>query len=85
VLYRPKQGFAMSLGGLFSREMGRVRARLAGPVLADTGLLRMEAVARLLDEHESGAFDHSLPLWQLLVFEGFAASELAGTGLAAAA
>ena len=85
VLYRPKQGFAMSLGGLFSREMGRVRARLAGPVLADTGLLRMEAVARLLDEHESGALDHSLALWQLLVFEGFAASELAGAGLAAAA
>jgi exosortase A-associated amidotransferase 1 len=76
VLYRPKQGFAMSLGGLFRREAPRLRARLLGPALLDTGLFQPEAIARLLDEHEAGRFDHSLALWQLLVFEGFAASEL---------
>ncbi|MDE2006764.1 MAG: asparagine synthase (glutamine-hydrolyzing) [Rhodospirillales bacterium] len=77
VLYRPKQGFAMSLDGVFRAKIARLRARLLGPGLGDTGLFRMEAVARLLDEHAAGAFDHSLALWQLLAFEGFAASELA--------
>ncbi|MGH7040704.1 MAG: asparagine synthase (glutamine-hydrolyzing) [Acetobacteraceae bacterium] len=81
VLYRPKQGFAMSLAGLFRREATRLRARLLGPVLLDTGLFRAEAVARMLDEHDSGRFDHSLALWHLLVFEGFAASELSGAAV----
>ncbi len=84
VLYRPKQGFAMSLAGLFRREMPRLRARLAGPGLGDCGLFRMAAVTRLLDQHEAGRFDHSLALWQLLVFEGFVASELSGEMVAAA-
>ena len=85
VLYRPKQGFAMSLGGMFRREMARLRTRLLGPVMGDLGLFRIEAIGRLLDQHEAGAFDHSLALWHLLVFEGFAASELAGVPALAAA
>ncbi len=78
VLYRPKQGFARSLGGLFRREAPRLRARLLGPALLDTGLFQADTIARLLDEHGAGRFDHSLALWHLLVFEGFAASELGG-------
>jgi asparagine synthase (glutamine-hydrolysing) len=87
VLYRPKQGFAMSLAGLFRREAARLRARLLGPALLDTGLFQAETIGRLLDQHASGRFDHSLVLWQLLVFEGFAASELgsAAAGTLAAA
>ena len=78
VLYRPKQGFAMSLATLFRAEAPRLRARLLGPALLDTGLFQGEAIARLLDEHGAGRFDHSLALWHLLVFEGFAASQLGG-------
>ena len=43
--------------------------------------LRIErpAIARLLDEHETANFDHSMALWQLLVFEGFLMHELPAT------
>ncbi|MEO8714763.1 MAG: asparagine synthase-related protein, partial [Acetobacteraceae bacterium] len=76
VLYRPKQGFATSLAGLFRREASRVRGRVLSDVMLDSGLFDPEALATLLDEHASGRVDHSMPIWLLLVFEGFLASEL---------
>ena len=75
LLYRPKQGFAPSLAGLFRREAGRVRARLMGETLLDSGLFAPATVERLLVEHEAGHFDHSQALWLLLVFEGFLAAD----------
>jgi asparagine synthase (glutamine-hydrolysing) len=78
VLYRPKQGFAVPLGGVLRREIGTVRARLLGPVMLDAGLFQSRGIARLLDEHASGRFDHAQALWSLLVFQGFLTSEMAG-------
>ena len=77
ILYRPKQGFAMSLGGLFRAEAPRLRARLLGGPMLDSGIFAAPAIAALLDQHATGRFDHSLALWQLLVFEGFLAAGLA--------
>ena len=77
ILYRPKQGFATSHAGAFRREAGRVRERLLGPVMMDSGLFRREALRRVVDEHERGAFDRSGLLWDLLVFEGFLADAAA--------
>ena len=77
ILYRPKQGFATSHAGAFRRDAGRLRARLLGPVMLDSGLFRREALARIVDEHERGTFDRSALLWDLLVFEGFLASAAA--------
>jgi asparagine synthase (glutamine-hydrolysing) len=77
VLYRPKQGFATPLGGMLRAAIGGVRARLLGPIMLDSGLFQARAIARLLDEHESGRFDHAQGLWSLLVFQGFLASEMA--------
>jgi asparagine synthase (glutamine-hydrolysing) len=71
LLYRPKQGFAPSIAGLFRHEAGRVRARLMGETLLDSGLFAPATIERLLREHETGRFDHSQTLWLLLVFEGF--------------
>ena len=79
VLYRPKQGFATSLAMPFRAGIGRLRDRLLGPAMLDSGLFQPGTLARLLDEHEAGAFDHSMVLWQLLVFEGFLAHELPAT------
>ena len=76
ILARPKQGFAMPLGGVLRREMGRVRAALSAPGFLDARLVRPDAVRRLLDEHEAGGFDHAQPIWSLLVLQGFVASEL---------
>lgn len=75
VLYRPKQGFATSPAATFRAQARRVRSRLLGAGMADCGLFALPALARLIDEHEAGRFDHSAPLWLLLVFEGFLASE----------
>jgi len=71
-LYRTKQGFATSLAPQF-RGLGaeRVRQRLAGAHFRDSGLFDMPAVAKLLEQHEFGAFDHNQAIWSLLMFEGW--------------
>ncbi len=75
VLHRPKQGFATPLATLFRREAARVRARVLSDAMLDSGLFDAAALDRLLAEHEAGVFDHAMPIWQLLVFEGFLAAE----------
>ncbi len=77
VLYRPKQGFAMPLGGVLRQEIDRVRSRLLGAAVLNSGLFQPTGVARLLDEHASGRFDHAQLLWSLLVFQGFLVGEMA--------
>lgn len=76
ILYRTKQGFATSPARLFRSRAAEVRARLLGPAMRDCGLFDPAALARLLDEHETGRIDNSGAIWLLLVFEGFLASEL---------
>ena len=71
ILYRRKQGFAMSLSGLLRREAGRVRERLLGGPMQDCGLFDVGAIGAMIDRHENGRFDHAGPLWLLLAFEGF--------------
>jgi asparagine synthase (glutamine-hydrolysing) len=72
VLYRPKQGFAVPLGRWFRGPLReRVRQVLLGPALADTGLFAPAALARVADEHDRGARDHSAAIWSLLMFEAF--------------
>ena len=85
LLYRPKQGFATSPAATFRAQAGRLRSRLLGEAMAGSLLFSAAAVARLIDQHEAGAFDHSGALWLLLVFEGFLVSEAAGTAEVAAA
>lgn len=75
VLYRPKQGFASSPAALFRAQAPRLRARLLGAPMRDCGLFAPDAIARLIDAHAAGAFDHSQTLWLLLAFEGFLAAE----------
>jgi asparagine synthase (glutamine-hydrolysing) len=82
LLYRPKQGFASSPAALFRAQAGRLRARLLGETMADAGLFALPALARLIDQHAAGVFDHSAALWLLLVFEGFLAAAAAPVALA---
>jgi asparagine synthase (glutamine-hydrolysing) len=74
ILSRPKQGFAVSLGTELKRESANLRKTLLGAPMLDSGLFDASALARLIDEHESGSFDHAQPLWLLLVMEGFLAT-----------
>ena len=74
ILYRPKQGFTSDLAPLFRLERARVRGLLLGPFMMESGLFDGAAIGRLLDEHESGRFDHAQVIWLLLAFEGFLAA-----------
>jgi asparagine synthase (glutamine-hydrolysing) len=72
VLYRPKMGFAVPLAAWFRGPLReRVRESVLGPALGDTGIFDTGFLRTLLDRHESGARDHSAPIWSLLMFEAF--------------
>jgi asparagine synthase (glutamine-hydrolysing) len=64
---RPKQGFASALPYLLRDEYRILFHHFLGrPALAEDGLIRREAVDRLLAEHLGGAADHGNRLWLLL-------------------
>jgi len=70
VLDRRKQGFGVPLGTWFR---GNLRELFADTLLSERSLQRgyfqASFVRRILDEHLSGKRDHTLRLWQLVVFE----------------
>lgn len=67
---RRKQGFSVPLGVWFR---GNLRELFADTLLSSRSLSRgyfqAPFVRRLVDEHVSGRRDHTLRLWQLVVFE----------------
>jgi asparagine synthase (glutamine-hydrolysing) len=70
VVRRGKMGFGVPLDHWLRGPL----AGLAREVLLDRqalwrGVFRPEAVARLLEEHLAGRFDHAYRLWALLVLE----------------
>ncbi|WP_376087625.1 asparagine synthase (glutamine-hydrolyzing) [Roseomonas sp. CCTCC AB2023176] len=71
LLWGKKRGFAASIGGQFRTRAEEVRLRLTGEAMLDSGVFDRDALARMVDEHASGHFDHAQALWQLLVLEGF--------------
>jgi asparagine synthase (glutamine-hydrolysing) len=70
ILRRPKKGFGIPvarwlrgpLSGLLDRQLEPDRLRRQG-------LLRPEAVSRLVAEHRAGVRDHRKPLWTLLMLQ----------------
>jgi asparagine synthase (glutamine-hydrolysing) len=70
VLDRPKQGFGIPLGVWFR---GRLRELFADTLLSTDALARgyfqPGFVRRIVDEHLAGRRDHTIRLWQLVVFE----------------
>jgi len=72
ILYRPKMGFAVPLARWFRGPLReRLREAVLGDRLADTGFFDRASLGRLLDDHGSGARDHSPALWALLMFDAF--------------
>ncbi|HXF46710.1 MAG TPA: XrtA/PEP-CTERM system amidotransferase [Burkholderiaceae bacterium] len=72
VLYRPKMGFAVPLARWFRGPLReRVRQAVLGGVLTDVGLFDVQALRRMVDQHQAGMRDWSAPLWSLMVFESF--------------
>jgi asparagine synthase (glutamine-hydrolysing) len=75
LLARKKTGFAMPLADQLRAAAPVLRERLLGEPMLDSGLFDRASLARLIEEHASGAFDHAQPLWALLMVEGFFANQ----------
>ena len=70
ILSRRKQGFGIPLGTWFRGGLTDVFSDvLDAPATRQRGYFEPAFVKRLLREHMSGDRDHTLRLWQLLVFE----------------
>ena len=70
ILERRKQGFGVPLGVWFRGNLRELFAdTLLSPSALQRGFFEPAFVRRLVDEHLSAARDHSLRLWQLVVFE----------------
>ena len=72
VLYRPKMGFAVPLARWFRGPLRqRVRNSLLEGRMADCGYFNHGAIQKIVEQHESGAHDHSTPIWTLLMYDAF--------------
>lgn len=70
ILNRRKQGFGVPLGVWFRGNLRELFAdTLLSPASLQRGYFQPAFVTRLVDEHVSGKRDHTLRLWQLVVFE----------------
>jgi len=70
LLERPKQGFGVPIGHWFRGSMRDVFGDVLTSASArQRGYFNGAFVDRILDEHLAGRRDHSLRLWQLVVFE----------------
>jgi asparagine synthase (glutamine-hydrolysing) len=70
VLDRRKQGFGVPLGVWFRGHLRELFSdTLLSPGSLQRGYFRPAFVRQLLDEHVAGKRDHTLRLWQLVVFE----------------
>jgi asparagine synthase (glutamine-hydrolysing) len=71
-LYRRKMGFSVPLARWFRGPLReRVRESLLGPVLGASGWFDRAFLEHLIDAHEAGVRDYSVPIWSLLMFEAF--------------
>jgi asparagine synthase (glutamine-hydrolysing) len=72
VLYRRKMGFAVPLKAWFRGPLrDRARQIVATGSLVDIGMFDVRYLDALVDQHQSGAADHSSALWSLMMFESF--------------
>jgi asparagine synthase (glutamine-hydrolysing) len=70
IVEREKQGFMMPLERWLAHELKPDIAHALGPQgLGRRGLLRPEAIARLIAEHTCGRKNHAMRLWVLLILE----------------
>jgi asparagine synthase (glutamine-hydrolysing) len=70
ILNRPKQGFAVPLGGWFRGNLKELFGdTLLSPRTLQRGYFQPAFVQSLVEQHLTGKRDHTLRLWQLVVLE----------------
>ncbi len=69
IMYRPKQGFSIPLAKWFRGPLRQKYQReVLGETMADSGLFNTDYLRQLLQQHDSGRHDHSVVMWELLMF-----------------
>ena len=69
IMYRPKQGFSIPLAEWFRGPLReKYRREVLGEGMSDNGLFNTEYLHRLQQQHDSGRHDHSVVMWELLMF-----------------
>ena len=72
ILDRRKMGFAVPIAAWFRGQLRQaLKDAVLGPRLMDSGVFNGDALRALVEQHQSGARDHSAALWALLMFESF--------------
>lgn len=72
ILYRPKMGFSIPLAAWLRGPLhDKVRAAIFDPLLLDTGIFNKAFLETMLEQHQSGRKDYSMPLWSVLMFNAF--------------
>lgn len=67
ILMRPKQGFASALPYILRKEYGQLYENfLVDSTLVDAGIVRADAIQKLLTTHLAGRADHGQRLWLLI-------------------
>ena len=72
VLYRAKKGFSIPLAAWLRGPLReKLRAAALSPLLLDTGMFNEAFLREMVEQHIAGTRDHSVALWQVLMFETF--------------
>jgi asparagine synthase (glutamine-hydrolysing) len=83
IVDRPKKGFGFPLALWIRGPLRRLLQRTIDESrLAQAGILRRDAMQRLLDEHTAGRFDHNYRLWMLFNIEMFWRYYISGESVA---
>ena len=70
-------GFSIPLARWFRGPLReRVSSALLGPTLAETGIFNMTFLREMVEQHQAGVRDYSVPIWSLLMFEAFLRNEM---------
>jgi asparagine synthase (glutamine-hydrolysing) len=86
IIDRRKQGFGVPIGVWFRGGLSSLLSDvLTSPRARQRGYFDPRFVSRLVTEHRSGKRDHTLQLWQLLIFELWHREYLDSTEVLAAA
>jgi asparagine synthase (glutamine-hydrolysing) len=70
IVYRPKASFSAPLRAWVRSDLQEViNDQLVGGELVQSGMIRVDALRRLIQEEQAGQQDHAKQIWQLLTLE----------------
>lgn len=69
IMYRPKQGFSIPLAKWLRGPLrDKYRREVLSEQMTDSGLFDTDYLRKLQQQHDSGRHDHSVVMWELLMF-----------------